>query len=66
MAGTVAKHPIECRVAQVSCQNLESLYLQQVKSSVLDGTRYVDKQEILRVFTAKAAQIIQDYVEQTD
>ena len=50
----VVKDPLECRIAAVSCQNLEQMYVQDVIKTVVDGNRYLDRQETVRIFSALA------------
>ena len=56
--GVVSKDSLDCRIAAVSCQNLEKLYLGQ---NVQEKGHYIDKQEVLKVFINKAAQIVADF-----
>ena len=39
------------------------MYLRDVKKTVIDGNRYLDRQETVRIISAYAKRLIQDYVD---
>ena len=41
------------------------MYLNEVMESVVDGNRYLDRQETVRIFSTLAKRLIQDYVDRT-
>ena len=43
--GKIRKDPLECCIARVSCQNLEELYFNEVKLSLAESNRYMDRSE---------------------
>ena len=59
MHGTVAKDSLDCRIAAVSCLNLEKLYL----SEMIPTNRIVDTQQKLEIFVHKTTQIVNNFEE---
>jgi len=66
IAGSVSKDPLECRIAAVSCQNLESLYALQVTKQLAESAAHRDAQERLMIFKNKSARIVQDFIDRTN
>ena len=58
--GVVAKNVLESRIATVSCQNLEKLFLEKM---VPDSGKFVERMETLRIFKNKSNQIVARFFE---
>ena len=62
IAGEIVKDPLECKIAAVSCQNLEELYRQELTRSHQEGSMLTGVDDTLRTIVNKAARIVNEYL----